>query len=297
MLDPHSKKDIEKKSLEILRGSKSFDIFPTPVDKIVSYSELLVQKDIDVSRIHSDLFYKAGDALRRAAAKVRGLLDRREKIIYLDLSQSTERKNFVKLHEVGHEVLPWQSKIHDVLDDDDNSLRADVVEEFEAEANYFATVTLFQHDRFLDELNKLSLGIESPMYLAKFFGASIHATLRRYVECSDKRCALLILENFGKPGQHQSCTIRNLFQSDKFSKTFGDLILPPKFDTSFDFVRDYYLNRRFKKDGEIYLQTENGEEEFNYHYFNNTYNAFIFLFPKREKKSSRTKFIITSDKI
>ena len=40
MIDNHTKKDIEKHALEILKASKSLDTFPTPVDKIVSYAEL-----------------------------------------------------------------------------------------------------------------------------------------------------------------------------------------------------------------------------------------------------------------
>jgi hypothetical protein len=48
MLEQHTRKDIEKISYEILRGSKSLDIFPTPVDKIVEYAELVVRKDVDV---------------------------------------------------------------------------------------------------------------------------------------------------------------------------------------------------------------------------------------------------------
>lgn len=82
MLELHSKKDFE-----ILRGSKCFDVFPTPIDQILSYAELAVRNDIDVFKIHTDYFSKASDALRRALTKVRGVLDRRERTIYLDLSQ------------------------------------------------------------------------------------------------------------------------------------------------------------------------------------------------------------------
>ena len=92
------------------------------------------------------------------------------------MSQGKPKQGFVKLHEVEHDVLPWQKNVHYILDDDDDSLHTDTHEEFEAEANYFASATLFQNDRFVTELNQLSLGIESPMQMAKIFGASIHAT-------------------------------------------------------------------------------------------------------------------------
>jgi Zn-dependent peptidase ImmA (M78 family) len=297
MLELHSKKDIEKISLEILRDSKSLDVFPTPIDRVIQYSELIVRHDIDVSQIHTDYFFKASNALKRAVSKVRGMLDRTEKTIYLDLSQKTERKNFVKLHEVGHSVLPWQSDIHDVIDDDDESLNSDYHEEFEAEANYFASITLFQHDRFNDELSKLPLGIESSMQLAKQFGASIHATLRRYVQCSKKRCALLVLENIAEKGKKPLCNIRNSFYSNKFDKTFGTFIIPDKMGFTWAFVQDYYFKKRFKLDGNISIPTLNGNADFNYHYFFNGYNAFVFLFPVDEIQPSRTKIIVSETNI
>jgi Zn-dependent peptidase ImmA (M78 family) len=293
MLEQHSKKDIEKISLEILKGSKSLDIFPTPIDQIVSYSELVIRKDIDVSQIHTDYLSKTTDVLRSALNKVRGILDRREKTIYLDLSQHKNKKGFVKLHEVGHHVLPWQRNVHDVIEDDDDSLSSHAHENFEAEANFFASATLFQQDRFVTELNKLRLEIESPMQLAKFFGASIHATLRRYVECSKNRCALIVLENLIVKGSQPKCFLRDKFKSDKFAKTFGDIKIPLELDFTWVFVRDYYRGRKFKNDGSITLSTNNGEADFVYHFFNNGYNAFVFLFPIGERKSSRTKVIIS----
>jgi hypothetical protein len=297
MVEFHSKKDIEKISYEILRGSKSFDVFPTPIDQIIAYTELIVSKDIDVSKIHSDYFSRANDALRRALSKVRGVLDRKERTIYLDLSQGKPRIGFVKLHEVGHDVLPWQNKIHDILDDDDDSLNPETQEEFEAEASFFASATLFQHDRFFTELDKLGLGIDSSIQLAKIFGASVHATLRRYVECSKNRCALIVLENISQNGSQVNCSLRDKFQSEKFSKTFGDLSIPLKLGYTWSFVQDYYHKRKFKKDGSITLLTKNGNVDFTYHFFNNSYNAFVFLFPSGEKKSSRTKIIITDNRL
>jgi Zn-dependent peptidase ImmA (M78 family) len=293
MLELHSKKDIEKISLEILKGSKSLDRFPTPITEIVSYSELIVCNDIDISNIHESYLSMASDALKRALSKIRGMLDRTEKTIYLDLSQKNERKNFVKLHEVGHAVLPWQKSVHNILQDDDNSLHLDTNEEFEAEANYFASITLFQHDRFNFELDKLNLSIESAMILAKTFGASVHASLRRYVECSDKRCALLVLENISKKGTLPQCNIRDKFLSKKFGKSFGDILLPDTLGYKWIFVQDYYHGRRFKNNGLISLKTLNGDIDYTYQFFFNGYNAFVFLFPIGEKKSSKTKIIVS----
>jgi hypothetical protein len=69
MADLPSKKDIDKISLEILKGSKSLDVFPTSVDKIVAYSELIVRNDIDVSKIHEGYFAKVEYRIRHAFGK------------------------------------------------------------------------------------------------------------------------------------------------------------------------------------------------------------------------------------
>ena len=62
-------KDIEKISLEILKDSKSLDIFPTPIDKIVSYVDLTVSSNVDISQIHEGYKSKYPDALLRHWAR------------------------------------------------------------------------------------------------------------------------------------------------------------------------------------------------------------------------------------
>jgi hypothetical protein len=286
------KKSIERVSYDILKASKSLDMFPTPVDRIVAHAELVVRNDVDISKIHNGYLSLDSPALRRAIAKVRGLLDRRERYIYLDLSQVPSRKNFVKLHETGHHVLPWQRGIYEWLDDDDDSLRPEAIEEFEAEANYFASLTLFQHDRFDTELDKLALEMESAIYLSKKFGASIHSTLRKMVESSPKRCALIVLKNFAPKGEGRSCDLRDLFQSRRFGKAFGEMLIPRSFDSEWTFVNDYYYGRRLKKDGRIALPTAEGFTQCSYEFFHNYYNAFVLVLPKGEPNKSRTKFYV-----
>jgi len=290
MAELPSKKDIEKISYEILKGSKCFDIFPTPVDKIVDYAELTINNNIDLSKIRPDYVGKATSLLKSALGKIQGILDRREKVVYLDLSMHTAKQKFVKLHEVGHNVLPWQQKIYDAIEDDESTLDANTKEEFEAEANFFASATLFQQDRFITEMDKLGMGIDSPLYLSKLFGASNHAALRRYVEYSKNRCALIVLKDCTTCG----AKLRDKFQSKSFTKTFGELSIPSEIDRVYPFVQDYCCKRIMNKDGFVSLPTQNGSVDFIYHFFNTTYNAFVFLFPVGEKKSTRTKIIMSA---
>jgi len=143
MVEQHTQKDIDDIAYDLLKSSKSWGVFPTPVDKLTEYSELIFDKQIDVSQIHHGYVSKATDSLLNALSKVRGLFDRSEKTFYLDLSLPDKKKTFVKLHEIGHGVLPWQNATTAFLDDD-STLDPNQTEQFEAEANYFASGSLFQ---------------------------------------------------------------------------------------------------------------------------------------------------------
>lgn len=292
-MDLQSKKDIDNISYDILKQSKSLDVFPTPIDKIVQHSELLVADGIDLKSLEKK--YKSfifSDALKSGLSKIRGFLDRSEKLIYLDLDQNINRQGFVKLHETGHSVLPWQKATLEFLDDD-ATLDSDTHEEFEAEANYFASITLFQNERFDSEIKKYELGMPSVLQISKHFGASGHATFRRYVECSKHRCALLVLKNLSPKGAVANAEFRNSFHSDPFLKNFGSIDWPENFGFKWDFVKDHcFLKRKWKTNGNINLKTLTGNIDFTYHYFDNTFNAFVLIFPKGENKATKTKIII-----
>lgn len=286
-----SKKDIDDIIFDILKSSKSLDVFPTPVDKIVEYCELNLTDKNGFHNIPRNYIPKKIDAFQRMLKKIVGVFDREEKAIYIDPTINHVKKNFVKLHEVGHSVIPWQAAVEYV--DDEHTLSHHVKEQFEAEANYFASTGLFQLDRFEDSINKLPLEIMSPMVLAKKFGGSNHAAIRRYAEVSKKRCALLVLEN--KDNSRDSLNLRNSFQSKSFSKAFGILEWPEKLDLNFPFITDYIRNRKLHKDGSIQLLTSDGFQEFNYHYFHNHYNVFVLIIPFGEKIKSRTKIYMKSE--
>ncbi len=291
-----SKASIEKVSMEILRQSKALDVFPTPVDKIIEFTELKLDKTIDLSQIEKSFIDKMSERVeekfRLTMNKIRGILDRQDRTIYLDLSMSFNRQNFVKLHEVGHDALTWQNHILQACAENDQTLDLDALDEFEAEANCFASTTLFQLDRFETEMHRLELGVKTPLALSKKFGGSFHAAIRRYVECSRHRCALLVLENVSKKGEVPNCSKRNFFASHSFTATFGKIDLPNEFGYTWDFVKHYYYKRRLTEKQDISLVTENGEASFTYDFFNNYYNAFVFIRPIGEFNSSKTKIIL-----
>lgn len=295
MIDTYTKQQIEKIAYQLLKSSKALDKFPTPVDDIIAHADLLVEMGVDLSKVETTSFFKKLTVdFSKILSKVRGILDRKEKTIYLDLSQQPTRRNFVKLHEAGHHLLPWQKAIFDCVDND-QTLSHEVHEQFEAEANYFASTVLFQHDRFQYQMSKLDLSIGAAMSLAKTFGASNHATMRKFVESTTKRCALLVLEKHELAGNTALYKARDYFQSEKFTSSFGKIVWPDKLGYTWEFVKDYFHGRRMKTDGALLLTTKAGEEEFEYHFFNTTYNGFVLIFPKKENKRPKVTYIIQGD--
>jgi len=207
--------DIDKIARNILAGAKAFGKFPTPIDQIIAYTELSLENGIDLGRDLGFLATAKG-FFGRCSRKVLGMIDIREKIIYLDQSQPVRRKNFIKLHEVGHGVLPWQNGLIGCRDDE-FTIIPEVEALYEREASHFASSSLFQLDRFEEESAKLPLSIASAMVLAQKFGGSVQATLRRYVEHSPKRCALLVFHKPESNGPYRA-KVRNYFESHPFSQ-------------------------------------------------------------------------------
>lgn len=280
--------EIDKISRNILMSSKAWGKLPTPIDQIVSFAELQIEKGVDLSTIEPGFLTSNFHFLSRALSKVVGLIDFRQKTIYLDHTQKVPRQNFVKLHEVGHKALPWQSHLLGFMDDED-TLDSEVKDLFEGQASYFASDTLFQLERFDDEAAKLPLSIKSPQALAQKFGGSNHAAIRRYVQRSKKRCAVLVLNPPIQNGTY-AAKIRNYFQSPSFTAEFGKINWPDgSCGLEYVFVKDIKWGKKFHEGGQVALMSAAGQYvTFEYHFFNSTYNIFVLLMPSGEKIKSRT---------
>jgi len=288
--DLDSSDEIEKIARNILIASKAWGKFPTPVDEIAEFAELQIEMGINLSEVEPDFFTTKFEFVKRALAKTLGILDRRKKTIYLDHSQIESRKNFIKLHEVGHKACDWQSALGFI--DDDKTIDPDINDKFEREASFFASSALFQLERFDDEVLKLPLEIYSPLALAKKFGGSNHAAIRRYVERSQKRLALLVLYKPEMNGEF-SAKIRNYFQSTKFTADFGEILwVNEKCGPEWPFIQDIQRGKKLHKAGQIALKIGSGEfVTFTYHFFNSSYNSFVFLLPLGEMIKSRTVIV------
>lgn len=273
VLEESTKQDIKKWSHDLLVSSRCIDTFPTPADKLAAFINLKVSPQ-DLSIVTPIYINRDSSILKKLLGQLRGLLVREARIIYLDRSCNLERQRFTLLHEVGHN-LPWQVAIASMHADDDFTLSPKTKEQFEAEASYFASETMFQGDKFAEMVKDEPLSIKTAIKVSPFFGASIHATLRRLVEFSPVRCALLVM----KDPMSSKATLRDLFYSQSFLSDIGNIRFNEYLDCMrYSFVKSYV--RCVKSDHGKFLASVNESTiELRYEYFFNGYNGFVLIYP------------------
>ena len=273
VLEESIKQDIKNWSHDLLVSSKCIDVFPTPADKLAAFINVSVSPE-DLSRIKPIYLDNEDSVIKKLLGQLRGLFVREIKVIFLDRSCNIERQRFTLLHEVGHN-LPWQVATASLRADDDYTLSPETKEQFEAEASYFASETLFQGDKFSEIVQNEPLTIQTAIKVSLFFGASIHATLRRLVEFSQVRCALLVM----KDPMLTKATLRDLFYSPSFLSDIGSI----RFDESLDYLKysfvESYVKHEKSNHGKFLASVNENTIELRYEYFFNGYNGFVLIYP------------------
>lgn len=192
--DLPSGSDITLHVKRLLYAADAGDRLPTPVDDIVVAAGLTRTDGIVISpSMISRAPKKMRPLLRSARRKILGVLDRRERVIQIKHARTAGRERFVTCHEVAHDILPWQADLA-VVGDNRQSLSPQVTAMFEREANQGAAEILFQQDLLRRVARDYPIRISTPLDLATLFGASIHATFRRWVEGLDAVACGLVLD-------------------------------------------------------------------------------------------------------
>lgn len=250
---------------------------PTPVDDILACAELVVSQEITLDVQYEGFFTRSYNVLASALKKLMGLVDLRENTVYLNQNALPQRIVFLKFHEAGHKVLPWQREAYLYLDDE-STLDSGVRDLFERQANRFAADLMFQIDRFDGDARELPLSIRSPLSLSKRYGASVHASIRRYVEQNREACAVLILERLPEVGPDGSrLRVKQVIESSEFSRNIRLLRWP---DSVTGTLAEQLLSRRLYEDGEFILSNSDGRRVgCRYQSFDNGYNIFMLIYP------------------
>lgn len=134
-----------------------------------------------------------------AAQQIHAMLDGGRRRVYLKRVLRGHRRAMAKVHETGHDVLPWQAEL----------LRYCPIwdwppaqqKEFEREADAFADGCRFFNGRFTVEARDLPFQLDSSMTLARRYRVSFEAAARRYtLDSVEHACCLLVSEPHADAG-------------------------------------------------------------------------------------------------
>ncbi len=273
-------------------------VVPTPLDTVTAALDLNPVEDLfDLTEVPPGLAKR----FTRLKNKVLGALAIRERTVYVDLGQKRERVRFTHGHELGHRVLPGHRELY--FGDDATTLKPDVRDLLEAEANQFSAELLFQAGLFAEEAGNSRLGLGVAIELAERFESSMHAAIRHYVETSGRACALAMLGRFlVSPGGVSSMKVVYCCESVAFLKRFGPAIecVPRTFPIGQGLGQDAHtlLQRSGGSaiaEGDLVLtDSRRGAVPMEYEVFSNGYFSFALLRPRRVIKWPRAVRVVSS---
>lgn len=275
---------IRSHAMEALEKANALGRFPTPVGDVMESAKLIVAQQGELTESFLDkLLSRAvrfGKTLKTALTKVLGVLDVGARIVYIGKGVHLIKQVFLKLHEAGHALLPWQRDIYYAIQDCEKTLSPEISDAFDREANLFASEVLFQLDTFRDEAADYRFGVNVPLKLCKKYGASVYSTVRRYVSSHNRSCVVLILNPPElAEGDGFVCSLRRVVQSKSFEFFFGRVQWPERFTPDDDVGKMIPLGgRRMSWPAPIRLTDRNGvEHECIGEGFKHKYQVFILI--------------------
>ena len=280
-LAPFNYEKVRSEVKLLLEKAGAFGRFPTPVSDIMAAANVEVVDDNILNEgFLAKIRRKASQALKRAISATLGLLDVKGRLVFVDKTVHAVRQTFIKIHEAGHYFMVWQRKMYSVVEDCEKTISPEIEDHFDREANVFTSEVLFQIDTFTEEAEKYDFGITVPLRLSKKYGASIYASVRRYVSKNRRACVVLVLNPPElKDGYGFTADLRRVVASEKFIQMFGDINWPELFtpDDEIGAMVPVY-GRKMSAPREIGIKNCNGEMcECIAEAFTQTYQVFILI--------------------
>lgn len=195
---------------QALKRADAFGIVPTPLDDVGE--AIGVAEVIDIAGLPEDLVVAKPSALK----KLLGAYLYRAETAFVDFSQPEGRARFIQSHELGHRVVPWHEGAY--LDDERRLFR-ETEDLFELEANLAGAHLIFQGQPFFERALEFPLSLKTPLLLAQQFRASLHATIRYYVEHHPEPVAGLIAGQYMR--MDGTVPIFLALESPSFRERFG----------------------------------------------------------------------------
>lgn len=271
----------------ILRAADVHDQLPTPVNDIVAAAGLhRGSEDLFDERTLASAPSEIREAVKGLTGRVCAILDRRERAVYVHPDiQVSGRRNFQTLHEVGHDILPWQSAL--AYADDDLRLAWSTRITFEQEAIQAAAELLFQRDLFTRIAADCTIGFACVVDVGEQFGASIHAATRRYAETHRAAVWALVLDPRPVHEEPLSYRRREAVHSAAWAERFAP---PDLWSTSLDVERFGFVKDAARAlvwspiTGEWTTSDLTGTQvKLAFELFSNSYGTFVLIWvPQRQ---------------
>ena len=283
----------------MLRAADVRGQLPTPVEDIVAAAGLhRGSDDMFDESVLARAPHELRNVVRGLSGKVRAMLDRREREVYVHPEiQIESRRNFQTLHEVGHDILPWQAAL--AYADDDQRLSWSTQIRFEQEANQAAAEMMFQRDLFTTMAAEYGIGFAAIVELCERIGASIHSGTRRYAETHRAPVCALVLDQ--KPVSKEPLAYRH--REAVHSPSWAEQFAPPSvwptslYEETYGFLSDVRQAQFLSPvSGEWSHGDLEGEQAtLNYELFSNSYRTFALIWvAQREWLKRRRRLIVPS---
>jgi hypothetical protein len=283
--------EIRKVASVLLRKADVDERLPTPVDDIVAVSGLIEDADYVLSEAKiRNAPRELRRLLRSAGRKIRGALDRRERILHVNPEvQVPGQRQFIRCHETMHNALPWQREL-EVLGDTNKTLAPSIDLRFEQEANQGAAELLFQVALLTRVARDYPTDITTPIRLADMFGASIHATFRRWIEQHPSAVSGVVLAPEPVGASLSAFRRFEVVESVRWRRQFGPNRFPARLNTvSHPFIAHLRSPSSGKVDSAWDLTDIDGKPtRLRVQSFNNSYRTFVLLWvPSKESFIAR----------
>jgi hypothetical protein len=286
-------REIRKEAERLLARAEVRGELPTPVDDLVSAAGLVQPKrSMLANLVLNEAPAHLRGPIRRLRFKVQALLDREEREIHLDPSiDHPGQIAFKTLHEVAHDILPWQKELG--YADDNTTLSLATRRLFEWQANTGAAELLFQRDLFRDMAHEIEIGLGAAFSTAREIGSSRRAGLHRYAETHRAAVAGVVLDSSPAEGGRIAYRRREVVLSKKFEERFGSIRSWPQILRSppYTFLND--CPDACITDGVVRTQVvlpdlNNACQELEVELSSNSYNLLVLLWiPRRERGRRR----------
>lgn len=281
-----ARRRVEAIAERALQAAGVAGIVPTPLPAIAAVAGVTAKRDI------GELPEEFSRQKPGRWKEILGAVVFATREIYVDEALPQRRERFTEAHEIAHVLIPWHESVFQI--DDERRLFYGTDEPLEDEANAAAAHLLFQGHRYHERAkDDDQLSIATPIELAETHGASMHASIRYFVEQHDEPVAVLLC------GRYQqfdgTLPIWRSFESSSFARRFGrftDHVPTSGLPKDEDYVLGQLASASFDAaepvaDTVTLEDADGARQQFLAEALFNRFSVFILVTPKRRARRRR----------